>query len=142
MSEARIKLVLDTNTIISGLLFRGNEFKLLEAIEAGKASLFMTKEILQEIDKVLHYERLEKYILKSGLSVERLLEKVISFSNIIFGHKTNVKICRDPTDNKFLECAEIADVRYLVSGDDDLLSLKKYEQIEIITTREALNLVL
>ena len=141
MFEARIKFVLDTNTIISGLLFRGNEFRLLEVIEAGKASLFLTKEILQEIDKVLHYERLEKYILKSGLSVERLLEKVISLSNIIFGHKTNIKICRDPTDDKFLECAKIAGVKYLVSGDDDLLSLKKYEQIEIITTKEALNLL-
>ena len=141
MPVQKIKLVLDTNTLISGLLWKGNEFQLLEKIEQGKAFLFLTKEIISEIDRVLHYQRLESYILKAGISIEELLKKIISLSHIILESSVNINVCRDPEDNKFIECAVLANARYVVTGDEDLLVLKEYKDINIITTNEALKLI-
>ena len=50
--------------------------------------------------------------------------------------KTHVKISRDLDDDKFIECAKDADALYIVSGDKDLLVIKQYENIKIITAKE------
>ena len=52
---------------------------------------------------------------------------------------TKVNVCRDPDDDKFLGCAIDSKALYIVSGDKDLLTLEKYEDIEIITAREFCN---
>lgn len=49
---------------------------------------------------------------------------------------TQIEICRDPDDNKFLECAKDSHALYIVSGDKDLLVIKKYENIQIVTAKE------
>jgi putative PIN family toxin of toxin-antitoxin system len=54
MSGKEVRLVLDTNTIISGLLWRGNEFRLLTKVERGEALMFVSKEIIDEVHRVLH----------------------------------------------------------------------------------------
>ena len=48
---------------------------------------------------------------------------------------THVEICRDPDDNKFLECAKDSHALYIVSGDKDLLVIEKYENIQIVTAK-------
>ena len=141
MSDRPFKLILDTNILVAGLLFNGAEFALLEFVEKGETSIFVTKEILEEIDAVLHYPRLNKYILKSGLTIENLLEKVISLSHIITGSKISINVCRDKKDNKFIECAVMAKADLIVSRDEDLLVLKKYADIRIINIKEALDMV-
>ena len=50
--------------------------------------------------------------------------------------KTKVDICRDPDDNKFISCAIDAKALYIVSGDKDLLTIKDYQGVEIVTARE------
>lgn len=50
--------------------------------------------------------------------------------------KINVKVCRDPDDDKFISCAVDAKCFYIVSGDKDLLTLEEYEGIEIVTVAE------
>ncbi len=49
---------------------------------------------------------------------------------------THVEICRDPDDNKFLGCAKDSHAIYIVSGDKDLLVIKEYEKIQIITAKD------
>ena len=141
MSEKKIRLVLDSNTIISGLLWKGNEYLLLGAIDNKNAELYISEEILLEIDRVLHYPRLEGYIKKAGLSIEELLQKILSLSRIVIGENRNVHVCRDPDDNKFIECAINANADYLISGDNDLLVIKVHENIKITTTREILKIL-
>lgn len=133
-----LKLVLDTNTIVSGLLWRGNEFQLLQKIEEGKVQLFITQEILEEISNVLNYPRLTEYIEESGLTVEKLLEKIASMSTFVIGPKQNITICRDKKDNKIIECAVNSKADYIVSGDNDLLDLKEFEGIKIFKTTDIL----
>ena len=49
---------------------------------------------------------------------------------------SHVEICRDPDDNKFLECAKDSHALYIVSGDKDLLVIEEYENIQIMTAKD------
>lgn len=136
-----LKIVADTNTIISGLLWKGNKFKLLQEAEKENIRLFTNKEILKEIEQVIDYDQLQKYIAESGLTKEQLLEKINSLCHIIFGEKLNIDVCRDPDDNKIIECAIHAKANFIISGDKDLLSLKEYKNIKIISTEDILKIL-
>jgi predicted nucleic acid-binding protein len=50
--------------------------------------------------------------------------------------KTDVEVCRDPDDDKFISCAVDAECLYIVSGDKDLLALERYEGIGILTVAQ------
>ena len=49
---------------------------------------------------------------------------------------THVEICRDPDDNKFLECAKDSHALYIISGDKDLLIIEKFENVQIVTAKD------
>lgn len=63
------------------------------------------------------------------------MTQIISACQVI-ERKSNVKVCRDPDDDKFISCAVDAKCFYIVSGDKDLLTLEEYEGIEIVTVAE------
>lgn len=136
-----LRLVLDTNTIVSGLLWHGNEFELLEKIEGGQAHMLINPEMLTELHRVLHYQKINNLIIKSGLADEKLFQKIISLSHLAIGPKLNIAACRDKEDNKVLECAINGKADFIVSGDDDLLILKEFKGIKIIKTSEILNML-
>ncbi len=54
---------------------------------------------------------------------------------------TRIDVCRDPDDNKFIECAVDSKCYYVISGDKDLLTVKEYEGIEIVTVAEFLEIL-
>jgi len=80
-------------------------------------------------------------MIKANLTAEEIIQKIISVSHIVIGPKRDIKICRDPKDNMFLECAENAKADYIVSGDNDLLLLKQYKNIKIIRTSDILKII-
>ena len=121
-----MKIVLDTNVFISGVFSRGSPHQILMLWAENKINLFITKKILNEYFRVLHKidqtgdiaKKWSSFVLKNALLLE---------------DKELVQVCRDPEDNKFLNCAIIGGANYLVSGDDDLLTLKIIGSTEIIT---------
>ncbi len=131
MPKNHPRLVLDTSTIISAFFWKGNESSLLKLIEKARASMFLSKEILDEVEDVINRPKFRKVMLKAGLTPEQVLEKIISMSRIISGPRLNIRLCRDRKDNKFLECAVHARADFIISGDEDLLSLKRYKGIQI-----------
>lgn len=141
MSEKHLKLVLDTSTIISAFFWDGNEAELLREIEKRNVKLYISKEILDEIADVIIRPKFRHVMLKANLTPEQILEKIISISQVVITTKIQIDICKDKKDNKFLECAEIAKVDYIVSGDDDLLTLKSYNNIQIVRTSQILKLI-
>ena len=66
---------------------------------------------------------------------------IVSLSHLVIAPKITVKVCRDEKDNKFLECAESVKADYVISGDEDLLSLKEYKGIPIVRTWKILQLL-
>lgn len=141
MSEMLLKLVLDTNTIVSAFFWEGNEAELLRKIEQGKAKVYITREILKEVEQVIKRPKFNQVMKTAGLTPEQIIQKIVSLSHLVIAPRITVKVCRDEKDNKFLECAESARVDYIISGDEDLLVLKEYNGIPIARTWSILRLL-
>ncbi len=140
MSEKTLRLVLDTSILISAFFWEGNEAELLRTIEQGKARLYLSKEILDELAEVVARPKFRQAIMIAKTSPEQILEKILSLSELVVP-TIHITVCRDIKDNKFLECAETANADYIVSGDEDLLTLKEYNNIKILKTLEMLKLI-
>ena len=133
------KLVLDTNTYISGFLWEGNEAKLIRKIESGKASSFVSKEILEEIDEVLRRDKFIEVLKIANTTADEILSKIVSLSTIVIGPKLEKNVVKeDKKDDKFIECALNAKANIIVSGDNHLLKLGEYKDIKIMTTSDVL----
>ena len=126
-----MRILIDTNILISGLYFHGLPKKLLREIDLEKFNICVNEEIISEYtDKIDNKFSKSKYILDKDLR-----EKIFSsFKN--FNKVSDLKICRDPDDDKFINCAIDAKAIYIVSGDNDLLTIKNFAGIEIVTARE------
>ena len=129
-----MKILIDTNILISGLFFQGLPKILLNEIDFEKFEVCVNEEIISEYKEQIYKKILNsKYTLNEGL-FEKFFEKLQKFER-----KSDLKICRDPKDDKFLNCAIDAKAIYIVSGDKDLLTIGQYEGIEIVTAREFYN---
>ncbi len=136
-----LKLVLDTNTIVSAFFWEGNEAELFRKIEQDKVRLYITSDILKEIEEVIKRPKFNEVMKKAGLTSDQIMQKIVSLSHLVIAPKINVRVCRDEKDNKFLECAESAKADYIISGDKDLLTLKEYNGIPIVRTWRILQLL-
>jgi putative PIN family toxin of toxin-antitoxin system len=126
-----MKIVIDTNVLISGVFFGGYPRKILSAIVDGILSATATTEIVEEYVEIVQ-EMIER---KQGhLSLDILIPLIDKME--IIESVTHVSICRDPDDDKFIGCAKDANALYIVSGDKDLLVLKQFENIQIVTAKE------
>ena len=131
-----MKVVLDTNVLISAIAFGGNPRIILEAILRGEPKLFLSDFILDELKGVLQRP-------KFGFPPD-VIRGVISELNAI-GYIVNPsvrirKIREDPSDNRILECAVEANAEYLISGDIHLLSQKVYQNVKIVSSTEFLKI--
>lgn len=126
-----MKIVIDTNIVISGVFFGGLPRKVLQAVLADKITACANVDIIQEYNDVIR----EMVSRKQGKINENILMPLIARMQIV-EEKAVVQICRDPDDNKFIGCAKDAHALYIVSGDKDLLDIGTYEEIEILTAKE------
>ena len=126
-----MKIVVDTNVIISGVFFGGAPQRILNAIVSSKITACATTEIVDEYLEIVD----EMITRKQGHIDRNILSPLIQALEMI-EPKTRVELSRDPDDDKFLGCAKDAKALYIVSGDKDLLVLERFENIEIITARE------
>lgn len=116
--------------------FGGKPRKLIELLLNKELDSYITQEILEEYKDTIVYLQ-NKY---NNKKVFVPLTYIISACKIIEG-KTKVKICRDPDDDKFISCAIDAECLYIVSGDKDLLEIKEYEEVQIMTVSDFLDIV-
>lgn len=130
-----MKLVIDTNVVISGIFWKGPPNKILIDWFDGKYEVFISAAILTEYDKVLKR-------MKSGLTPEEIqewIELIITHSSITAPLEQLNIIEDDPDDNKFLECAIAAEADFIISGDKHLLNLGQYKDIKVLSPAEFLN---
>ncbi len=125
-----MRIVIDTNVLISGVFFGGFPRKILSAVVSQKITACATAEIINEYEEIVQemIDRKQGHINRAVLSP--LIKAMKTIEPV-----THVDICRDPDDNKFLECAKDSHAFYIVSGDKDLLVIGKYENIQIVTAK-------
>ena len=126
-----MRIVVDTNVVISGLFFGGYPRKIIDAIIEDKCQACATLEIIVEYEKVID-EVNEQY---GNTFSGDLYYPFISKLDIVIP-KSSINICRDADDNKFIECAIDSNSIFLISGDKDLLIIKQHEFVEILTAKE------
>jgi putative PIN family toxin of toxin-antitoxin system len=129
-----MKIVLDANIFVSAFFWGGNPRIVLERAINKTDELFISKEILDEIEEVIGRPKFHagkdeiEYYIKS---IEEISNKIVPKNKIRRGS-------RDITDNKYIECAITAGADYIISGDTHLLELKKYRSIKIVSAKEYL----
>ncbi len=132
-------IVIDTNILISAALSPdGTARKALEKVYK-EFKIAQSNETYQELSTRIYKRKFDKYI--SDEERQDFLNIVNKYSQLI-EIKSQINTCRDPDDNKFLELAKDANAEFLITGDQDLLSLKTLAeyQNQIITPRDFLAL--
>ena len=107
-----MKIVVDTNVIISGVFFGGAPQKVLNTIVSSKITACATTEVVDEYLEIVD----EMITRKQGHIDRNILSPLIQVLEII-EPKTRMELSRDPDDDKFLGCAKDAKALYIVSGD-------------------------
>lgn len=129
------RAVLDTNVVVSALLFSG-ELSSLHALWKKKAfTIAASREIIEEYVRVLAYPKFKLTEKEIKILVQEELLPYIEPVTVNEGAKG---ISEDPDDDKFLACASAAKADFIVSGDAHLLNLKKYKGCPILTAERFL----
>ena len=125
-------VVFDTNVLIAALITEGICSKLLRRARTGEFTLVSCPSIMKELRRILT----KKFRLADGEMVS-VIEPVTEAIHQIIEHTLKVKgVCRDADDDDILACALAAKAEYLVTGDADLLELKRHQGIRIVTPRD------
>ena len=127
-----MKIILDSNVLISGIFFAGPPYRILKAWQEGKIKLIISEEILAEYQKVA--EELSQQF--PSVDIDQILELLIIHAEIIDTQEFQVTICEDPDDNKFISCALASKSKIIVSGDKHLLKISGYEGVLVLKPRE------
>lgn len=131
-----MRIVVDTNVIVSALVFGGLPRRVFEAVESGACKFYYSTEIESETRRVLRdkfgwdEQRLDRYLpVLWGLGEQVMPRRRVNAVN------------EDPDDNRILECALASGADVIVSGDSHLLRLTAFEGIAILTPREFLSVL-
>jgi putative PIN family toxin of toxin-antitoxin system len=134
-----VRLVLDTNIVVSGLLWEsGPPARLIEAANAQRLELYTSTALLEELRRILSRRKFSPFVGASPLSVDELVLGYAAIATVIVPAAITPVITRDPDDDHVLACALAANADLIVSGDHDLLNLKTYRDIPITRASEAL----
>ena len=125
-----IRVVLDTNVLVSGLLFPGGLGWIIAAWKAGAVVPVFSRDTFNEFRKVLAYPKFSLTVQEIQVLIE---DEVLPYCEIADIVEEIRGVCRDPADDPFLSCAVAAGADYIVSGDRDLLDLFSFRNIPIIT---------
>lgn len=133
-----MRVVADTNVVVSGLFWRGNQHRLLEAARDGLIQLFTSAALLEELDDVLGREKFAARLRAAGATRRELVSGYAALAALVEPEKIVPTVIEDPDDDNVLACAVAAGCEVIVSGDSHLLRLKQYEQLRILTAAELL----
>jgi putative PIN family toxin of toxin-antitoxin system len=131
-----LKVVFDTNILVSALGWRGPPFRCVELAHTGVVESVTCAGVLDEFK--------EKLVLKFRFSeedAERRLAYHLRFFRVVRIPGELRGATRDPDDDKLLECAVCGKADYVVSGDKDLLVLGEYRGVKIVRASEFLAIV-
>jgi putative PIN family toxin of toxin-antitoxin system len=129
-----MRVVLDANQFVSAVLVpRGRPAQILRAWREKRFELKISPQSLAEVRRVLLYPRLQR---KHGWSEEQINDFLIGIAaaaTLTPGTLSVHAVPDDPTDDKYIACALEGSAQYIVSGDEHLTGLGRYQGIEIVT---------
>ena len=136
MEKTPVRAVIDTNILISAIIFGGNSEKIIKLVQENKIIAITSPVLLSELTEVL--------VKKFHFTPDKiyLVEELIKGNFVIVQPNKTINIVRDKDDNRVIEAASHGKCQYIITGDRDLLDLKIYQQIKIVTPEIFLNNIL
>lgn len=126
-----MKIVLDTNVLVSGIFFAGPPAEILAACESGRVTLVLTPEVVEEYRRVTD-ELLAHY---PDSDAETVLDRLILGSEIYVPVVLLKPVCSDPDDDMFFACALAGGAHLIVSGDKHLRNASGIFGIRVLLPR-------
>lgn len=130
-----IRVLPDTNIIISSVFWRGNPYEVVRRGILGKYQLVISTEILDEAA-----DKLKNKFQFPEESTQELMDILMTHCHVV-DVTSKFDAVRDKKDNKIIECAFDGKVDYIVTGDPDLLVLKDFRGIKIVKAKEFLEMI-
>ena len=123
-----MKIVLDTNVIISGIFFGGPPYQILDAWRNGKIDIILSEDIFAE------YQRVAKELSRQfkEVDISAVLDLITVNAMWIEAPQLPFNVSADPDDDKFISCALASKSKLIVSGDKHLLAVSGYRRIAIV----------
>lgn len=132
-----LRLVLDTNVVVAGLLWNGPPRRLLEAAIAGAAELFSSAALLDELAHTLGYSKFDKRIAVFGTSIAELVAQYTALVSLVAPVSVPRVVANDADDDHVIAAAVAARAKLIVTGDrKHLLPIGSHQGIAIVTARE------
>ena len=125
------KVVLDSNVLISSFFWKGLPRHIVDLAITQRIEAVTSPDILSEIEAVL----CENFPDIPYPKIEEIIRDILSYSRLVPSEKISVKGLRDAADAKVIACALAGKADYIVTGDKDLLVLKEYKGVRIVTPR-------
>lgn len=133
-----IPVVIDTNVLVSALLFGGKPGRLIDLWKNRRIRPHLSEEMTDELIRVLAYPKFE--LTEKEIDYILYVE-ILPFFDAAEFPKGPLIIEDDPQDDMFLRCADAAGAEFIISGDRHLLSLKSYKNIPILTPAKFLDTI-
>ena len=136
-----MRLALDTNTALSGLIWRGVPGQIIDAAVSGRVQLISTVPLLAELDGVLQRSKFREPIQRLGVAVADLFDGYAALVELVDPADLGSPVSRDPDDDQVLAAAIAGHADLIVSGDDDLLVLGSHQGIAIVVAHDAMRIL-
>ena len=136
-----MRVVIDTNLLVTYLISHRDPMATIidDHLAQGDFAMLSSPELLAELDRALSYPRLQKFYDKdTRLRFVALIAQLAEMQDL---PDEIPAISRDPDDDKFIACAIAGRADFLISGDQDLLTLERVGDVRIITARELLEIL-
>jgi len=138
---AAIRAVLDTNVVVSALVWGGNPFGLFRAAEEGRLLLFSSAALLTELHGVLTRPHLANRLAERRVSVADAVDRYATMTIQVRADVVRRVVRDDPDDDHVIAAAVAARVNVVVTGDRHLLDVGSFDGVRIVRPLEALALL-
>jgi putative PIN family toxin of toxin-antitoxin system len=131
-----MRVVADTNVVVSGLLWRGNPRRVLDAARDGIIELFTSIALLEELEDVLSREKFAPRLEAAEVTARELVLGYAALAAVVEAPPIEPVILADPDDDAVLACALAARCEVVASGDNHLVDLRQYKEVRILTASQ------
>jgi putative PIN family toxin of toxin-antitoxin system len=133
-----VRAVIDTNVLLSGLLWRGTPHMLIEQVRAGAITLVTSPALIAELAETIHRPKFRAVLARSHTDPAWMLSEIRRLAEIVDPPTLPAPVSRDPDDDAVLALAVASQADLIISGDADLLTLGAHGTIPIVDAANAI----
>ena len=137
-----MKIVVDTNAAVSGLLWEGPPNDILKWARDGVLVLVACQETVKELARILQQKKFQARLSMIGMPADEVTAYYMNLARFVPNPRELPKVIpEDPRDNLFLALASESQAQLIISGDHHLLGLASHREIQIVTPNEACKVI-